>query len=112
MKSKIHEYPGAALTVTFDSARCIHAARCVAGLPGVFDVDARPWVRPDNADAEQVVAVVSSCPSGALAVRPAPASAGENVIEVQEDGPLYVRGRLTLAKLSGEISHALRGSHS
>ncbi|WP_307249178.1 (4Fe-4S)-binding protein [Catenuloplanes indicus] len=34
--------------------------------PEVFDVTARPWITPDNADAAAVAAVVDRCPSGAL----------------------------------------------
>jgi CDGSH-type Zn-finger protein/uncharacterized Fe-S cluster protein YjdI len=103
MKGKIHEYAGRELTVTFDTARCIHAARCVAGLPAVFNVEARPWVQPDHASADQVASAIRQCPSGALAVRPAVAAAGENVLEIQENGPIHARGRLTLKSLSGGI---------
>ena len=32
------------LVVTYDATRCIHAAECVRGLPGVFDTGKRPWI--------------------------------------------------------------------
>ena len=102
MKGKIHEYPGRQVTVTFDKTRCIHTARCLASLPAVFDLEARPWVQPDSASAEQVVAAVARCPSGALAVQPGAQAESANVVEVRKDGPLYLRGRLLLRKLSGE----------
>lgn len=102
MKSKLHKYSGAGLTVRFDSARCIHAARCVEGLPDVFDVNAKPWVRPDNGPANEVRAVVAQCPTGALSIDPAAEPPEGNAIEIRPNGPLYVRGRICLKALSGE----------
>lgn len=64
-------YTGAAIDVTFDAGMCAHAGECVRGLPSVFDVQARPWIQPDGADAEAVAEVVGRCPSGALRVAPA-----------------------------------------
>jgi len=102
MKRKIHSYSGEAIHVDFDSARCIHAGRCVQDLPDVFDIDAKPWVRPDNASVEDVRAVVAQCPSGALAVEPAGDASAENVVEVRPNGPVYVRGKACLKTLAGE----------
>ncbi|MFE4535257.1 (4Fe-4S)-binding protein [Streptomyces scopuliridis] len=59
-------YQGQSITVTFEARRCLHAAECVNGLPEVFDTAARPWIRPDGADAERLAEVVRRCPSGAL----------------------------------------------
>ena len=44
-------YEGEDIEVTYDSARCLHAAECVRGLPDVFDTSSRPWVSPDDAAA-------------------------------------------------------------
>ncbi len=52
--------------VSFDPEVCIHAANCVRGLPGVFDTTRKPWIVPDAAAADDVVAQVARCPSGAL----------------------------------------------
>jgi uncharacterized Fe-S cluster protein YjdI len=41
------------ITVFHDRSRCRHYAECVRGLPQVFDVTRRPWVRADLANAEQ-----------------------------------------------------------
>jgi hypothetical protein len=38
----------------------------VHGLPRVFDVTRRPWIRADLADAEAVAEVVRRCPTEAL----------------------------------------------
>jgi uncharacterized Fe-S cluster protein YjdI len=59
-------YAGKEVDVSFDPEVCIHAANCVRGLPGVFDTTRRPWIVPDAAAADDVVAQVGRCPSGAL----------------------------------------------
>ena len=59
-------YAGKEVDVSFDPEVCIHAANCVRGLPGVFDTTHRPWIVPDAAAADDVVAQVGRCPSGAL----------------------------------------------
>ena len=59
-------YTGNGITVTFDSEVCIHAGKCVQGLPEVFDVSARPWINVDAASAEAIAAQIDRCPSGAL----------------------------------------------
>ena len=64
---QVYETPG--ITVTFDPNVCIHSGMCVRGLPMVFDVNRKHWVRPDLAPADQVAAQVARCPSGALQFR-------------------------------------------
>ena len=68
MSDKLDVYRGAEVTVTFDKNVCTHAAKCVTQLPAVFDINARPWVQPDKATREEVVAQVGRCPSGALQI--------------------------------------------
>jgi uncharacterized Fe-S cluster protein YjdI/CDGSH-type Zn-finger protein len=59
-------YRGSGIEVSFDLARCIHVVECLRGLPEVFDAERRPWILPDEADADSVAEVVTRCPSGAL----------------------------------------------
>lgn len=59
-------YEGEQIEVTYDTARCLHAAECVRGLPAVFDTTKRPWVNPDAVDGDQLAAVIRRCPTGAL----------------------------------------------
>lgn len=61
-------YAGREVDVSFDSEVCQHAAECVRGLPAVFDSQRRPWILPDAASADEVIAQVGRCPSGALQV--------------------------------------------
>ncbi len=63
---RLQTYETDEIIVTFDPAVCIHSGVCVRGLPAVFDVTRKRWVRPDLATAEDVAAQVRHCPSGAL----------------------------------------------
>jgi len=63
---RLQTYEAPAITVTFDPNVCIHSGECVSGLPLVFDVRRKRWVRPELAPADQVAAQVARCPSGAL----------------------------------------------
>ncbi|OJI92525.1 putative Fe-S cluster protein YjdI [Planktotalea frisia] len=97
MKRK--EYAGKDITVTFDLKRCIHARNCFLKLPQVFDPAQRPWVQPNNAPAEEIAAMVRTCPSGALAFRKENAAEMVppiNRITVLENGPLAIAGDITV----------------
>lgn len=101
MEEDIHEYHGEDVEVTYDHNRCIHVRACVEGLPGVFDPARRPWVAPDDADADEVAAVVERCPTGALHYErtdggPAEAVPATNTVTATADGPLYLRGDVEL----------------
>jgi uncharacterized Fe-S cluster protein YjdI len=61
---QVYEAPG--ITVTFDPAKCAHGGDCVRGLPAVFDIRRKRWIRPEAAPADQVARQVARCPSGAL----------------------------------------------
>jgi uncharacterized Fe-S cluster protein YjdI len=105
----LQTYEGKAVTVTFDPTLCIHSEECVHALPAVFDFSRKRWIRPDEASADQVVAAVARCPSGALRVgrrgEPvASVSLGEEeaAITVSRDGPLLLRGRLRILNAAGE----------
>jgi uncharacterized Fe-S cluster protein YjdI len=93
-------YHGSDITVTFDGSRCLHFAECLRGLPEVFDVKARPWITPDNADAAAVADVVERCPSGALhysrrdGARETPPD--PTVVTARDGGPILLHGNVTL----------------
>jgi uncharacterized Fe-S cluster protein YjdI len=98
-------YPGKGLEVTFDPARCLHAAECVRGLPAVFDTGRRPWIDPDQADAGELAEVVWRCPSGALhVVGPVEEPDRPTRIDPQPAGPLFVRGDLRIVVAGEEMS--------
>lgn len=99
-------YEGDGVTIHFEARRCIHAAECVGGLPGVFDANSRPWINAGGGTVEDIVSVVERCPTGALsyirtdggAAEVAPA---EPTIQVVSDGPLHVRGALDVCDTDG-----------
>ena len=66
MTTRLQVYETSEITVTFDPALCIHSGICVRGLPLVFDVGRKRWVRPEAAPADVVEAQIARCPSGAL----------------------------------------------
>ena len=66
MTNRLQVYPTSDITVTFDPTLCIHSGNCVRGLPAVFDVGRKRWIRPEAATADQVAAQIGRCPSGAL----------------------------------------------
>lgn len=94
------------IAVYWEPQLCIHTANCLKALPAVFDVRRRPWVLVDAAPADAIADAVMRCPTGALrferfdgaAEEPLPDPA---VIEAQPDGPLYLRGRVTVVNEDG-----------
>jgi uncharacterized Fe-S cluster protein YjdI len=66
MGKPLQTYEAPGITVTFDPNVCRHTAICLRGLPAVFDVKRKRWIRPEPASADEVAAQVERCPSGAL----------------------------------------------
>jgi len=53
--------------VTWDESVCIHAGKCVEGLPQVFKVEDGQFVIDESAaSADEIRSTVNACPSGAL----------------------------------------------
>lgn len=94
-------YRGEHADVTFNVKRCIHAQECVKGLKTVFNRNARPWIFPDGAPVDELQEVILRCPSGALHIIRKDEGEGEalpaqNTVILWDDGPLQVRGKLTI----------------
>lgn len=94
------DYPGAEIVVHFNKLQCSAAEECAHGLPEVFRHGDKPWIQPDRAKPEQIVEVISRCPSGALRYtykgargpdHPEPPS-----IRIRRDGPYEVKGAIPL----------------
>ena len=66
MSKRLQLYETDEITVSFDPNLCIHSGRCVRGLPAVFDVKRKRWIRPELGTAQQVADQIARCPSGAL----------------------------------------------
>lgn len=95
------------IVVHWDSTRCIHTARCLNALPQVFDVQRRPWVDVEAADAGAVAAAVETCPTGALRYERLDGEPQEQpqrpaVAVPIDNGPLLVMGDLRVQGPDGE----------
>ncbi len=107
MKKITKEYTNGEVTVVWKPKLCIHAAKCVAGLPNVFRPEEKPWINADAASAEALIAQVKQCPSGALGYYINGEKEEEEtknintVVEVLENGPLLVYGTLEVAHKDG-----------
>lgn len=108
------EYVGEQIAIGWEPKLCIHAGECVRGMPEVFDTQARPWVTVENAfdRADDLAELIGRCPSGALSYRwlddgPPEAPDPQLNIAIQPNGPLYLRGALTLQDPQG---NPLRGA--
>ncbi len=107
---RIRKYTSPDIDVTFDVDLCIHVGECTDGLPDVFDTDKHPWIMPGKATADKVAEVVLRCPTGALHFNRKDGGEQEttparNTIDVQVDGPLYIRGDITISDMEGNTIH-------
>jgi uncharacterized Fe-S cluster protein YjdI len=62
----MQEYSNEKITVRYDEKICIHAGKCVQGLPQVFDVNKQPWINVNGADVAALKQTIGQCPSRAL----------------------------------------------
>jgi predicted GNAT family acetyltransferase/uncharacterized Fe-S cluster protein YjdI len=63
------EYSNGKITILWKPEQCIHSGICVKTLPNVYNPQARPWIRPENASSEELLNQVAKCPSGALSIK-------------------------------------------
>ena len=66
MAKRRQTYEAPEIIVTFDPDVCIHSGVCVRGLPDVFDIKRKHWIRPELQNADLVAQQVERCPSRAL----------------------------------------------
>ena len=107
-------YRGRDVEVSFDLGLCVHIGECLRGHRGVFQLQRRPWVLPDEADADAVAEVVQWCPSGALQFNrldggPQEAHQGTKVTPVR-DGPLIVVGEIEVRREDGSLERLPRAT--
>ena len=98
-------YRGRDIEVSFDLDLCVHVGECLRGHHGVFNLKRRPWVLPDEGDADTVSEVVERCPSGALQYQRhdggnPEAHDGTRVIPIK-NGPLMVTGVIEVRREDG-----------
>ena len=95
------QYPGKKATVVWNGRLCIHVGECGRAKGELFVGGRDPWCQPDLVSNEEVADVINRCPTGALTVDFADGSGTErpepvNTVTVAYNGPLFVRGRLTI----------------
>lgn len=64
-----HEYNTGEITIFWKPKVCIHAGVCVKMLPKVYNPKDRPWIKTENATAEELKNQIEKCPSGALSYK-------------------------------------------
>ncbi len=102
------EYSNGEVTIIWNSSKCMHSEKCVKGLSSVFNINSSPWINPNGASTEEIIAQVAKCPSGALSIKkeevklPKPtdeevvADNGIVSITATENGPYEIIGNFTL----------------
>lgn len=60
------DHVGEHVTIHDNRALCAHVEYCVLELPSVFDRSKRPWIDPNGATVDEIIALCRRCPSGAL----------------------------------------------
>ncbi len=106
-KSKVKKYRKEDLTIVWEPKKCIHAAVCVKELPGVYDPNGKPWIKPENATIEQLKSQIDKCPSGALSYelnKETEQTEGMSTkVELMKNGPLLVKGTIEVKSHDGTV---------
>lgn len=66
MKDITKKYTNGEVTIIWKPSLCTHSAQCFKGLSEVFDPRKRPWITPEHAATDKIIAQIKQCPSGAL----------------------------------------------
>jgi CDGSH-type Zn-finger protein len=66
LDDKRDNYAGQSITIHDNRSVCAHAGICTDGLASVFRYKQEPWIDPNGASADEIIAAVKKCPSGAL----------------------------------------------
>ena len=72
---------GEEVTIYDARRRCAHAGVFTDNLSSVFKLGVEPWIDPNGAQADEIIRVVSACPSGALSY-----SMGDSADPVERPG--------------------------
>ena len=96
VEDKRENYKGKKITIHDNRGICAHAGRCTDGLTSVFRLKEEPWIHPDAASADEIIATIQKCPSGALSYSVDDVEHrdrdGEPTIFVAPNGPYVVSG--------------------
>jgi len=107
MKDITKKYSNGEVTIVWKPGVCIHSKICWHGLGEVFNPAERPWIKPEAATTDQIIAQVKQCPSGALSyylndqAEEPQESHAESIVEAVPNGPLLIYGNLVVKDREG-----------
>jgi CDGSH-type Zn-finger protein len=108
---KRDNYVGKEVTIHDNRGVCAHAGFCSDNLPSVFRVHDKPWIDPDGASKEEIIATVKKCPSGALSYSVDGTEHRDQerppMVTVSKNGPYFVDGGIEIVghkKRAEEVS--------
>jgi len=94
--NKCDDYAGQKITIHDNRSICAHAGVCTDNLASVFRMKQEPWIDPDAASVDEIIAVIQKCPSGALSYSientEKPEQNQEPSIFIAPNGPYVVSG--------------------
>lgn len=53
------EYTNGEITIIWKPEKCIHSGICVKTLPGVYNPKDKPWIKPENAQTQELISQVA-----------------------------------------------------
>jgi len=97
---KRDNYVGKEITIHDNRGICSHVGFCTDNLPSVFKLGQEPWIDPNGASKDEIIATIEKCPSGALSY----SVDGEEyrdqdrepLVKVSKDGPYFVTGGIEI----------------
>lgn len=69
MENIIKKYSNGEITIVWKPSLCTHSTNCWKGKTGlieVFNPSEKPWIKPEGAGTERIIAQIEKCPSKAL----------------------------------------------
>ena len=110
-------YIGEQVTILDNRGICAHSGFCTDNLASVFRLRQEPFVDPNGARMEEIIAAVRNCPSGALSYaiggvecRDEVDQVREPTITVSKDGPYRITGGIPLEDEQGQDEQHAQGS--
>ena len=106
-KDRMRDMVGKEITIHDNRGVCSHDESCVHGSPTVFRDDKTPWIDPNGANPEEVMATIDKCPSGALAYtyrgKYGPEPTREAAIRIVKNGPYLLEGGIQIKDDMGSV---------
>ncbi len=99
-KDQRRNYVGKAITIHDNRGACAHAGVCTDRLSTVWRMGVEPWIDPDGAAVEAIIATIEACPSGALSYTVNDEEHRDcdypAAVKLEKNGPYVVTGGIPL----------------